>query len=80
MTTAHSVSLAKPADETAGLPLSRQVENLRERLFEVARELDVAKAELAAQGDVEVAWIKVAFGLLAENELLRRELAQARRP
>ncbi|WP_460082530.1 hypothetical protein [Streptomyces variabilis] len=65
---AQGVNLSKATDGATGPNLIEQVENLTERLFRVARELDAARAELAEAEDVEIAWIKVVMRVAAERD------------
>ncbi|MEU3050168.1 hypothetical protein ABZ705_27295 [Streptomyces sp. NPDC006984] len=66
----QGVSLAK-APSSYQPSAEEQIENLTDRLASFARELDEARAELAARRESEAEMARVALEVAVENELLR---------
>ncbi|MGW2865723.1 hypothetical protein BLA24_25830 [Streptomyces cinnamoneus] len=67
----QGVSLAKASDLTAGLSVDAQLQNLQERVWMLARELDAVNAELAVRRDIELELVRFSFETAVENEVLR---------
>ncbi|MFF3692017.1 hypothetical protein [Streptomyces sp. NPDC002221] len=67
----QGVSLAKVSDLTAGLSVDAQLQNLQERVWMLARELDAVNAELAVRRDIELELVRFSFETAVENEVLR---------
>ncbi|WP_328310222.1 hypothetical protein OG432_10925 [Streptomyces sp. NBC_00442] len=65
------VSLAKVSDLTAGVSMEAQLQNLQERVWILARELDAVNAELAVRRDLELELVRLSFETAVENEVLR---------
>ncbi|MGW6745962.1 hypothetical protein ACWGDX_35390 [Streptomyces sp. NPDC055025] len=71
-----TVTLNKINHPTAGPDLAERAENLAERAFLLALELDAVKAELVEAEDeladmesAKIGWIKAAMGLMVERDL-----------
>ncbi|MFI1799841.1 hypothetical protein ACH427_21150 [Streptomyces sp. NPDC020379] len=75
------VSLAKASDLATGLAAEAQLQNLQERVWMLARELDAANAELAVRKGIELELVSLSLETAIENEVLRDavEMLSARR-
>ncbi|MFF4701083.1 hypothetical protein [Streptomyces chattanoogensis] len=67
----QGVSLAKASDLAAGLSVDAQLQNLQERVWMLARELDAVNAELAVRRGIELELVRFSFETAVENEVLR---------
>ncbi|WP_411120590.1 hypothetical protein [Streptomyces sp. x-19] len=77
--TTKPVNLVKSDCIGTGPSLIEQADNLAERAFSLALELDAAKVELAELENVEIGWIKIALGLMVERDAYAVALYQATR-